>query len=399
MNIAQLLVRAARAFPHRIAIASGFAPHATYGELARRAAAIAHYLSSTLRLPPGERVALYMPNCPAYLEVLAGIWWAGLTVVPVNAKLDGREFAAILDHATASCCFVGSAGVEASVQAIGESRTIDISSSRYIQIVQSDREASIAWNVPDDLAWLFYLGGAAGKGVMLSHRNLMTMTLCYFADVDAQCGEASVIHATPLSDAAGLYALPHIAAASTHVMTSGDFDPGELIDLAQHWHHARLFATPKLVKRLVDAVRTTQVDIGQIETIVCGGPLSQADMLEALSIMGQKFVPIYGLPESSMTIAALSRFHLGDTSNPRYAARCRSVGVPQTAVEVRVVDSADRPPPAGQPGEILVRGDAVMRGYWMNPRATADALRGGWLHTGDIGVIDADGFLTLVQPV
>jgi long-chain acyl-CoA synthetase len=398
MNIAQLLVRAARVFPDRVAITGGFAPHATYRELGRRAAAIAHYFCSTLRLQPGDRVALYMANCPAYLEVLAGIWWAGLTAVPVHAKLVARELAYILDDAQASCCFVVPGGIEASVAAIGESRTIDVTSARYQQIAQGDHEASIAWNVPDDLAWLCYTNGT--KGVMLSHRNLMAMTLCHFADVESIEGESCVIHASPLSHGSGLYALPHLAAASANVIPEGGgVDPTEVFALARHWRNARMFATPTMVKRLVDAVRATSADIEQVKTIIYSGdPMDPPDIPDALSIMGQRFVQIYGRAECPMSITALSRFHFGDTHHPRYHARIASVGVPQSAVEVRLVDDADRPVPAGQAGEIVVRGDAVMRGYWMNAQATADALRGGWFHTGDIGVFDADGFLTLARP-
>ncbi len=398
MNIAQLLVRAARVFPDRIAITRGFAPHATYRELARRAAAIAHYFTATLRLQPGDRVALYLPNCPAYLEVLTGIWWAGLTAVPINAKVHTAQLAGILDNAQAACCFAAPGGIEASMAAIGEARSIDITSARYQNIVQSDREASIAWNVPDDLAWLFYTSDAKPKGVMLSHRNLMAMTLCYFADVDAIGNESCMIHATPLSHGSGLYGLPHFAAASTQVMPeSSGFDPTEVLALANHWRNATLFATPMLIKQLVEVARTAQPAIANLKTILYGGPMERPDLLSALSVIGQRFVQIYGRAESTMTITALSRFHLGDTQNPRYDARIASVGVPQSAVEVRIVDREDRPLPAGQPGEVLVRGDAVMRGFWMDASATAAALKGGWLHTGDSGAFDADGFLTLVR--
>jgi long-chain acyl-CoA synthetase len=132
------------------------------------------------------------------------------------------------------------------------------------------------------------------------------------------------------------------------------------------------------------------------KTIVYGGgPMYVEDLRRALDTLGQKFVQIYGQGESPMTITALARAHLADTAHPRWAERIASVGVAHACVEVRVVDAEDRPVPAGEPGEVVVRGETVMAGYWANEEATAATLRGGWLHTGDVGSLDADGFLTL----
>ena len=401
MNIAQLLVRAARVFPDRVAVTRGAAPHASYRVLAQRAAAMAHHFRTTMRLDSGDRVALCMPNCPEYLEVLAGIWWAGATAVPINARLPQHELAAILDDAGASCCFVGPGTAAASVAVIGEHRSIDVSSVRYRKIVDSAAAAPITWCVPDDVAWLFYTSDRTTgrpKGAMLSHRNLLAMTLGYFADVDAIGANDCIIHAAPLSHGSGLHGLPHLAAAATQVVPeSGGFDPAEIFALTRQWHGATLFAAPAMVKRLVEHVRSAHPVLDGIKTIVYGGePMAQADIVDALAVMGQRFVQVYGRGESPMTITALAKFHFADSTHPRYLTRLASVGVAQSAVEVRVVDALDHVLPPGTPGEIIVRGDVVMRGYWMNPTASAATLKGGWLHTGDTGAFDDDGFLTLM---
>ena len=119
------------------------------------------------------------------------------------------------------------------------------------------------------------------------------------------------------------------------------------------------------------------------------------DIQRALRVMGPRFVQIYGQGESPMTITALSRQQLMDTQHPQYLARLGSVGVAQSAVELRVTDAQGRDLPCGETGEVVLRGDSVMAGYWRDAAATAHTLRDGWLFTGDMGSLDAQGFLTL----
>ena len=156
------------------------------------------------------------------------------------------------------------------------------------------------------------------------------------------------------------------------------------------------FAAPTIVKRLAESPEARGADVGRMRTIIYGGaPMYREDLKRALQVFGPRLAQIYGQGESPMSIAVLSRAFHADRSQPRYEERLASVGVAQSTVEVRIADADDRTVPAGEPGEVLVRGDTVMTGYWNNPQATAEALRGGWLHTGDIGVMDDDGYITL----
>ena len=155
-----------------------------------------------------------------------------------------------------------------------------------------------------------------------------------------------------------------------------------------------MFAAPTMVKRLVD--HPVDADTAGLKTIVYGGgPMYVADCKAALRRFGFKLAQIYGQGESPMTITCLDKAQHADVAHPRYEQRLASVGHAFSGVEVRVADAEDRPLPAGEIGEILVRGDVVMAGYWNNPGASAETLRNGWLHTGDVGSMDADGFLTL----
>jgi long-chain acyl-CoA synthetase len=402
MNIANLFVRAGRADGRRPALALGADVTLSYGELLRRGATVAGQLRSRLGLRPGDRAALVMRNLPDYVELLLAGWYAGLTLVPVNAKLHPRELAYILDHCGARLCFA-SADLVAAVASVAEGlggglRVIEVGGRDYEHLRQGD-PAPVAEVAQDDVAWLFYTSGTTGrpKGAMLSHGNLLAMTLSYFADVDQIAPGDAIVHAAPMSHGSGLYVLPHAARAACQVVpASGAFDPAEIFALCRVHRGVTLFAAPTMVRRLAEHSAAGQSDHPGLRTIVYGGgPMYRADLDRAHAVFGHRLAQIYGQGESPMCITALDKARHADLAHPRYAERLASVGTAQLAVEVLVADADDRPLPAGESGEVLVRGGSVMQGYWRDPDATAAALKGGWLHTGDLGVMDADGFLSL----
>ena len=401
MNLIHLLQRQARLSPDRPAIFEGSEPWASYGEWAARSAALAGRMRAA-GLVPGDRVLLFMRNHPRYLEVLCAAWWAGLVVVPVNAKLHPRETEWIVENAQARWGFV-TADVAPGPLA-GLERQIESPEAEALLAPVNDPWAvPTAERAPDDVAWLFYTSGTTGrpKGVMLTHRNLMTMGLTYFIDVDPVASQDAIVYAAPMSHGAGLYAIPHLMVGARHVVPqSGGVDPAELFALGWELGGLSTFAAPTIVNRLVDHAQ--QADLDQeacaraFKTIVYGGaPMYVADIQRAFSVMGPRFVQIYGQGETPMVATALSRAQLADTAHPRYLERIASVGVAQTPVQLRVADAQGCELPLGEVGEVLVQGDSVMAGYWQSPEATAAALRGGWLFTGDVGCLDADGFLTL----
>ncbi len=412
MNLAYLLQRMARQYPERAAIFHGTQVVATYAQWAQRCAHLAHQFEGE-GLKPGDRVALFMHNHPRYLEVMFGAWWAGLAVVPINAKLHVREAQWIIDNAQASWAFVTSdVTTDTGEQLQGIQRVMDVNSQEANELWAIPSQANekttasiktITERQPDDLAWLFYTSGTTGrpKGVMITHRNLMTMGLAYFTDVDAVNPQDAIVYAAPMSHGAGLYAIPHLMVGARHVVpASGGFDAAELFELGQAVGPLSLFAAPTIVKRLVDHAEQshlTPVDCARdFKTIVYGGaPMYAADIQRALRVMGPRFVQIYGQGESPMVGTALSRFHLSDTNHPEHAQRLASIGVAQTPVQIRITDEQGHDLPLGEVGEVLLKGDSVMAGYWRNPEATQAAIRDGWLFTGDMGCLDAHGFLTL----
>lgn len=409
MNLAHLLQRMARQFPDRAAIFHGTQAVATYAQWAQRCAHLAQQFQDA-GLQPGERIALFMHNHPRYLEVMFGAWWAGLAVVPINAKLHVREAQWIVDNAQASWAFV-TADVTADTgeQLTGLQRVIDVDSAEahdlWAMPHASDEPPTrpIVERQSNDLAWLFYTSGTTGrpKGVMITHRNLMTMGLAYFSDVDTVSAQDAIAYAAPMSHGAGLYAIPHLMAGARHVVpASGGFDATELFELGLSVGPLSMFAAPTIVKRLVDHAEqnslTPEVCERVFKTIVYGGaPMYAADIQRALRILGPRFVQIYGQGESPMVGTALSRFHLSDTTHPEHAQRLASIGVAQTPVQIRITDEQGYDLALGEVGEVLIQGDSVMAGYWRNPEATSSAIRDGWLFTGDMGCLDAHGFLTL----
>lgn len=403
MNLARLLLRTALASPERPALYLGEELICDYGTLAGRAARVGGFLQWRLGLPPGARVGIWMANIPEYLEVLYGAWFAGLVVVPINAKLHPREAEYILRDAQATVLFVSedlAGGIAPLLDGHPAIRHVFVpGTAEYRSLHTAKPLGDIHQRDADDIAWLFYTSGTTGrpKGVMETHGNLLAMISCYFMDVDAPSGDDALVYAAPASHAAGMLNFPHVIAGARHIMPrSAGFDPAELVELASCHGRLSLFAAPTMIKRLVDHVRDAGAGSSLFKTIVYGGgPMYVADVRQALDVMGNCFVQIYGQGESPMTITALGRHHLQDSGHPRYLERIASVGVAQSLVEVRVADSHGVTLPAGEAGEVLVRGPSVMRGYWNNPEATAKTVRDGWLFTGDVGCLDEDGFLTL----
>jgi long-chain acyl-CoA synthetase len=406
LNLAHLLQRQARVDPLRPAVLNGTQVVATYGQWAQRCQQLARQFQAA-GLQPGDRIALFMRNHVRYLEVLFGAWWAGLAVVPINAKLHVREAQWIIDNAQARWAFVTADITSDSGENLtGLERVIDVDSAQADALWQgldSPVDTPITNRAADDLAWLFYTSGTTGrpKGVMITHRNLMTMGLAYFNDVDAVGAQDTIAYAAPMSHGAGIYAIPHLMAGARHMVPpSGGFDPAELFGLGQQVGPLSLFAAPTIVKRLVDHAEMAGLSAhvcGQsFKTVVYGGaPMYAADIQRALRVMGPRFVQIYGQGESPMVGTALSRQQLQDTHHPKHLERLASVGVAQTPVRIRVTDAQGQDLPLGEIGEVLIQGDSVMAGYWRNPEATASAIQNGWLFTGDMGCLDADGFLTL----
>lgn len=404
MNVAQWLAATARLHPDSPALLRGTVVEADYATFARRAAAIGAGLTRDYGIAPGDRVALFMSNATQYLECLYAVWWIGAVVIPINAKLHGREAAWICDNAGATLAVVDADSHDA-LAAVKEDlpvsmQMLSIDGNDFHALQHGDGGAPSPLPREDsDLAWLFYTSGTTGrpKGVMLSHGNLLAASLCYLADVDQVRPQDAILYAAPISHGAGLYNFIHVRMGARHVVPeSQGFEPDEVLDLGRALGDVSLFAAPTMVRRLVDAAKKRGVNGEGLRTIVYGGgPMYTADIRDAIATMGQRFVQIYGQGESPMTITSLGRAFHGDTDHPRYLERLASVGPAQSVMSVRITGADGRELAIGETGEVEAKGPAVMLGYWHNDKANSETLKEGWLSTGDVGRLDADGFLTL----
>ncbi len=394
MNLGLWLERTAAIAGGRPALLLGERVVADYAGFHARAAALARALGEA-GVAPGDRVAVFARNCPDYLVAFHGVWIAGAVVVPINAKLHPKEAAWILGNSGAKL-ILASPDLMPGLAAETEVPATELGGADFAAMTAGPGLGAVPRGA-DDLCWLFYTSGTTGrpKGVRITHGMVMAASLAYPIDVDPVTAEDAALYAAPMSHGAGLYAPIHVRMGARHVVpASGGFDAVEVLDLAEHHGSVSMFMAPTMVRRLLDAAKPAGRHGEGIRTVVYGGgPMYLADIVEAVDWFGPRFVQIYGQGECPMCITALSRADVADRSHPRWRERLGSVGRAQSVVEVAIAGAAG----PGETGEIMANGAPVMPGYWRNAEASAGTLRDGWLMTGDVGRLDADGYLTLVD--
>ena len=401
MNIAHILLKAYRLHPDRTAVSIGSKPLYTYRSFYKRVCDLATCMTFELSLSVGDRVAIVMPNHPEYLVIRYAAWYAGLSVVPINAKLHVREINYMLKHSGSKVCFVSSRLQNEVFKNSDLVEVIDVDSASYQNITNRDSGIEMVEVERDALAWLFYTSGTTGnpKGVMITHENMLVGAMSYLVDVDDISSEDSIIHAAPLSHGSGFYDLPHVMRCANQVIpASGQFNSSEVLGLIQDWTGVTMFLAPTMVKRIVQSQETIQSSLQGLKTVVYGGgPMYVQDIKSALDVLGPRFVQIYGQGESPMTITVLPKKVINDVTHQRYEQRLASVGMAQNSVSVAICNNEGLAAANGTIGEVLVKGSVVAPGYWQDEVATKTTWKDGWLHTGDIGFFDDDGFLTLID--
>lgn len=410
MNIGTLLSKSARTFPDNTAVVHGKRKF-TYSQFNARVNRLANALRKQ-GVRQGDNVALLQHNCPEMLEALFASFKLGCGVVPINWRLHPNEFAFIIDH-SASKCVIMSPEFNDSLLAIRDlipkAKILITLSHVQSELLNYDEILSEGSNIftdadvqPDDLAWLFYTSGTTGlpKGAMMTHRNLLAMTMNFYADICPGFGPDDVVlHAAPLSHGSGLYALPNIGKAAMNViLESKSFEAELVFKTIEQYRVTNMFAAPTMIKMMIDSPAVDWYDHRSLRAINYGGaPMLVEDLKQAIEKLGPCLIQLFGQGESPMTITYLPhRDHLLDGTEEQMN-RLASAGFARTNVEVKIFDSEDKELPPGEMGEITTRSDIVMKGYWKNPEITEKTLRNGWLHTGDVGYMDEQGYLFIME--
>jgi acyl-CoA synthetase (AMP-forming)/AMP-acid ligase II len=378
----------------------------THTETYDRVAALAGGLRG-LGTDTDDRIALLALNSDRYLQIILAVAWADAVIVPVNTRWSVKEVAYSLDEAGVRVLFLDDAFVSlaAELQALcphlttvihcGDGPTPD-GMLAFETLATESTPVPDARRRGDALAGIFYTGGTTGfpKGVMLSHRNLFaSATGCAATGAWSTAGRA--LHAAPmflLADLASV--IGHMLLDGTHVMIPA-FDPvTTLTAIADHGVTDALLV-PTMIQMTVDHPRLAEFDLSSLRHIMYGAsPISESLLDRArIAFPSAKFLQGYGMTELAPVASLL---HDEDHDHP---IRRRSAGRAAPHALIKIVDPDGNEVPRGHFGEIIVTGDHVMLGYWNKPDETAAALRNGWMHTGDGGTMDADGYVFVADRI
>jgi long-chain acyl-CoA synthetase len=395
-TVAAIFEASYRRFAHRPALVDGQVTR-TYHELGERA----HRFAGALRdrgLVPGDRVALVAPNSPSYIEASHGIFVGGYVRVAPSDKLHPDEVRGILADCSASAVVVSPQwaerldGIDAEMVVFGDD---------FETLLAAGTPAPpAALPAPADLCALLYTSGTTGlpKAAMLTHANWVAMMRNSMVELPVIDPDDIVLHVAPLSHFSGYVEPTYSARGACHVVLES-FEPAAVLDAIERDRVTALPLVPTMLNLMLPDAEAGDRDLSSIRVIMYGGSGIAPDRLgRAVRVFGDVFVQFFGLSETPMPLTALSqrdhRFDIDGAPPPRLA----SAGRVNPFVELRICDDDRHDLPPGEVGEIVVRGDTVMAGYWERPELTAETIDGDrWAATGDLGRVDEDGYLYIVD--
>jgi acyl-CoA synthetase (AMP-forming)/AMP-acid ligase II len=411
MNVAHFLIRSATRHPDR---PLWILPDRSisYREGRERLDRLANSLLG--RGAQYDRVAILTSNRFEGMEIYLGAMNAGMAAVPMNPKLHGREYAYMLEDSGANF-LVYSDNFAATVAEIGGYTNLPenifcigewkegMPGRPYQELIDGeDRGAPQVDIDPNDVAWLFYTSGTTGqpKGAMETHRNLVAMVQHYLTSGLSDANENDVmLHLAPISHGTTSVGLVYLARAGAQSFPlSKSFDPDKVCEAIQKFGVTATMMAPTMVQMLVRSGVVGNYDVSTLRSLVYGGAAMHVALLEeAIALFGPIFVQGYGQGEAAACCTVLSKEDHVTHGDPVRIKRLASVGREATGVLIRIIDEEGRFLPSGETGEIVIRSDLVMRGYWNREEATAGAMFGKWLRTGDGGYLDEDGYLYLTD--
>jgi long-chain acyl-CoA synthetase len=401
-SLGQMLARTAARLPQKAAITFRGQP-TTYTELDRRANQVANGLIG-LGVQPGDRVALYLHNIPLFIEAFYGILKAGAAVVPMNPLYKQGEVEYILQDSGAKAILTFAPFAPVAVAAAAnapELRHVVVASPEDIPGTQpwrstfgeaSEAAPSVAVGA-SELAALPYTSGTTGrpKGAMLSHGNMISnCEQCTRVERIKPSEDDVVWIALPLFHSYAMNVAMNLAVMHGASMALIErFEPAAALQSVQDNRCTILYGAPPMFVAWAQMPNIREYELASVRYIASGAAALPVRIMELFE--GLAGVPIsegYGLTEASPVVTS-------NAAGP--ATKPGTVGPAIPGVEVKIVDENGSELPAGELGELICRGPNIMQGYWQQPEATAETLRDGWLHTGDLATVDADGYYSIVD--
>lgn len=381
----------------------------TYAEAFDITCQVAHGLLG-LKLEREAKVAVLSANHPQSWMCVLGLWRAGCAWVPINPRGTVPEHRQLIDAFDVEVLFFQKAfepvAAELRKHCPGLRHLVCTDDNAIGALSLSDWTAVLPRSLPmhlcepEDLAAVMPTGGTTGmpKGVMLTHRNLGASMANAIYNAPYAPGEHIVnLAAAPMTHTAGFLSLPASARGGTVVVLTKP-DPAVLLDAMEQHRVTEFFLPPTVIYRLLEMPGIAERDFSSLRFFMYGAaPMSVSKLRQALQVFGPVMFQGYGQTEAPGGIAAMrpgEHFRHGAIADDERLSAC---GLPSPLCVVQVQDAEGRPLPAGESGEICVRGDIVMKGYYQQPDKTAEAIVDGWLHTGDVGHYDAEGFLHITD--
>jgi long-chain acyl-CoA synthetase len=392
-NLASLLTDSAARDPERTAIKLDDA-ELTYAQLDGASAHLAGLLAQH-GFQPGDRVGLMAPNVPHFPIVYYGILRAGGVVVPMNVLLKEREVAYYLEDSGARLLFAWAdfaAEARPGAQAAG-AELVEVDPLGFVPLVgAAEPRPEVADVNDDDTAVILYTSGTTGKpkGAELTHANLYVNAKTKLETLIQLSADDVILGALPLFHSFGQTAAMNAGLMAGACLTLlPRFDAGKALAIMERDGVTVFMGVPTMYSALLAAPADQRPDTSSLRVCISGGASLPVELLRAFeSQFGTKILEGYGLSETSP---------VASFNHPDRERKPGSIGTPIRDVRMKVVDADDNELPVGEVGEIVIQGPNVMKGYWNRPDATAEAMRGGWFHSGDLAKVDEDGYFFIVD--